>query len=188
MSSFVVSDSTVLAIVHGMYGRKMIAYHDRYFMAGAIRRINEAVTWEEWRDSGCLPFDIAPLEEEALAAIAEEPHGMEPWEVKRLVWELVKDANHKQVNWHKLRDFTDEEVWSACKCWIEQVGDASALSFDYITIIAGVKKLKHDIEIEHLRDKTWKCRCWFGHWHWFMKAEDDEWADIEKVIPKDLAA
>ena len=171
-----------------MYNRKMIAYRDRYFMAGAVRIINERITWKQWRDDGCLPFDMAPLEEAALEAIAQEPHGMKPWEVKKLAWELTVDANHQEVDWKKDRVFTDEEIWRSCKCWLEQVGAGTGLSFDYITILAGVKKLKKEIEHEHVHDKTWKARCFFGNWHMFMKDLNGEWVDIEKAIPNELAA
>ena len=60
--------------------------------------------------------------------------------------------------------------------------------FDYVTIIAGVRKLKHDIEAEHIGDKSWKRKCFFGNWKFYTMGEGDEWIDIEKAIPDDLAA
>ena len=207
MSSFVTSDYNVLAIVRGLRLRKMIGYRDRGIVADAIRKVNEVITWEEWRKKGSLPFDL-PSDEELEKAIGEEElkaNGLKPWQVRELAWEVAVDANHVKVKWVRDREFTDEEIWQACKCWLRQVNIGSSVlerpfeevdedgnvvneHFDYVTIIAAVKKLKRDIESEHVRDKSWKRKCFFGNWKFYFKNGDDEWVDIEKTVSEDLAA
>ena len=152
MSSYVTSDYTVLAIVQGMQKQKMIAYRDRYFMAGALRTVNEEMTWKRWGET--LPFQ----------------------------------NEHAQVNWKLVRDFSDAEIWVSCRCWLYQVETGDPMSLDYITIVSSVKKLQKDLERKHLKDKTWKCKCYFGNWHFFEVDEDGDAIDLLEIAEWDLAA
>jgi hypothetical protein len=155
MSSHITSDYTVLAIVQGMQNQKMIGYRDRYFMAGALRAINEAMTWKRWNHGG----NALPIENE-----------------------------HAEVDWKKVRKFSDAEIWVSCKCWLYQVETGDPMDFDFITLVAGVKKLLKGLERKHLEDKSWKCRCYFGNWHFFEVGEDGDATDLLDIVEWDLAA
>ena len=157
MSTHITSDCTILAIVSGMRRYGMISYRDRYFMAGALRAVNEEITWKVWQRDGVLFTGL--------------------------------DMEHRQVDWNLCREFTDEEIWQSCKCWLYQVSNNVGVSLDFVTIIGGVRQLKQTIERKHLEDKSWKCKCWFGEWHFFNYDEEaDSWNDIAKQIEWDLAA
>lgn len=142
MSSFVVSDHTVLAIVEGMRRYGLIEKKNRPCkdMAEALRFMNEYMTACRYSKNSAVGL-----------------HAIE--------------SNHLEVT-SKSRPFYDGEILAACNCWLYQVDTGDPMDFDFLTIFESVKLLRKKLISECKANKTLKVRCYFGDYKYFFLDPD----------------
>lgn len=163
MSCYVTSDYTVNAIVLGMQ------------QFGFLNRPNEEGTEEEIKEATEAVEDMA----DALRCVNE-----------RMVCKRYGDEYRGSdcVDLSLVRDFSEAEIWTSCRCWLYQVDNGEHMTLDEITIKAAVEMLAQRIIEAGKKSGTWKTDQFLGQTVYFTQNEFGDWVDAYDLAEWDLSA
>lgn len=158
MSSYVVSDHTILAIVEGMRRYGLIAKKkaESRDMAESLKLINEYQTTKRYM----------------------KPGAMKQWAIEQ---------DHRPVT-ASPRKYTDGETLAATQCYLYQIEAAPLHDFDFITLVSAVKILRQKIIEAGEASGTLRAIERDGGTCYQEKDESGDFIDIYDLYEWDLAA